>query len=94
MFYHIQTTSTGFDSAGYTKKTHVITFNEILDLSTLKFTLSLVDDVVKNELYVEKEYSQHDCTGRYSTSEIKRVHRSFDHGTLLVIYNEFGSYDI
>lgn len=94
MFYHIQTINVAFDSDGYAKKTHVITFNEIGDLSTLKMALSQVDQVISNDIYVEREYSQYDCTGRYSTSEMDRVHRSFSYGTLLVIYNEFGSYDI
>ena len=94
MYYHIQTINVAFDVDGYSKKTHVITFNEIADLTNLKMALSQVDQVISNDIYVEKEYSQYDCTGRYSTSKIDRVHRSFSYGTLLVIINEYGSYDI
>ena len=94
MFYHIQTINVAFDVDGYAKKTHVITFNEISDLSTLKMALSQVDQVISNDIYVEREYSQHDCTGSYSTSKIERIHKSFSYGTLLVILNEYGSYDI
>lgn len=94
MFYHIQTINVAFDADGYAKKNHVITFNEITDLNTLKMALGQVDQVISNNIYVEREYSQHDCTGRYSTSRIEKVHRSFSYGTLLVILNEYGSYDI
>ena len=84
----------GWDDYGYSKTTHVITIDNIKNLTELKLALTEVGELIWGELYTPREYSQYDCTGRYSTSEMERVHRSFTHGTLLVIYNEFGSRDI
>jgi hypothetical protein len=94
MKYEIKSISTGYSESGYLKKTHIITFWGIYNSKDLKSALSKVDEVIYEDLYVEQVRSQHDCSGRYSTSEIEKVHRSFDHNTLLVICNEFGSYDI
>ena len=94
MYYQIKSIPIVWDDYGYKKTTHVITFNEIADLGKLKMALSQIEQVISNDLYVEKEYSQYDCTGKYSTNKIEQVHRSFSYGTLLVILNEYGSYDI
>jgi len=94
MDYKLKCIPSGWDNSGYKKTTHVITIDDIKNLTDLKSALGKVEDVVYDELWVECERSQFDCTGKYSTSEMERVHRSFSYGTLLVIYNEFGSYDI
>jgi len=92
--YEIKTISTAWDEAGYEKRTHIITIWDIKNLTDMKSALRQVEEVIWDDIYVPREYSQYDCTGRYSTSKIDRVHRSFSYGTLLVIINEYGSYDI
>lgn len=94
MNYEIKTISTAWDEAGYEKRTHIITIWDIKNLTDMKSALRQVEEVIWDDIYVPREYSQYDCTGRYSTSKIDRVHRSFSYGTLLVIINEYGSYDI
>jgi len=94
MNYEIKTISTAWDEAGYEKRTHVITIWDIKNLTDMKSALRQVEEVIWDDIYVGREYSQYDCTGRYSTGKIDRVHRSFSYGTLLVIINEYGSYDI
>lgn len=90
----IKRISTGWDDSGYEKRTHVITIWDIKNLTDMKSALRQVEEVIWDDIYVEREYSQHDCTGRYCTGKIEQVHRSFSYGTLLVIINEYGSYDI
>jgi uncharacterized protein YerC len=94
MEYTLKCIPSGWDDYGYKKTTHVITIDDIKNLTDLKSALRQVDQVIWEELYEEREYSQYDCTGSYSTSKIQKVHRSFSYGTLLVILNEYGSYDI
>jgi hypothetical protein len=94
MNYEIKTISTGWDDSGYEKRTHIITIWDIKNLTELKSALRRVEEVIWDDIYAPKEYSQYDCTGSYSTSKIQKVHRSFSYGTLLVILNEYGSYDI
>ncbi len=94
MNYEIKTISTGWDDSGYEKRTHIITIWDIKNLTELKSALRRVEEVIWDDIYSPKEYSQYDCTGSYSTSKIQKVHRSFSYGTLLVILNEYGNYDI
>ncbi len=94
MEYTLKCIPSGWDDYGYKKTTHVITIDDIKNLTDLKSALRQVEEVIWDDIYDPKEYGQYDCTGSYSTSKIQKVHRSFSYGTLLVILNEYGSYDI
>jgi uncharacterized protein YerC len=94
MNYEIKTISTAWDEAGYEKRTHIITIPNIENFADLRSAFRQVKEVIWDDIYVPREYSQYDCTGSYSTRKIERVHRSLSYGTLLVIVNEYGSYDI
>ena len=94
MDYQIKSIIAGWDDYGYKKTTHVITFDDIKNLSELKSALRKMQEIIWEDIYSPREYSQYDCTGSYSTNKIEQVHRSLSYGTLLVILNEYGSYDI
>ena len=64
MNYEIKTISTAWDEAGYEKRTHVITIWDIKNLTDMKSALRQVEEVIWDDIYVGREYSQYDCTGR------------------------------